>query len=215
MAGRLVTLGPDEARRLLERELERAEYDGARATWWDRASRHVLDWLGSVRVDGLDSPVLGQTVLWIAVVVLVAVVVVVVLARGLPHRRSRTADQDGPGVFDEDDLRTARELADAARAALRAGDPSGAVLDGYRALARGLGERDLVPEVPGATARSVAERAAPAFPDQADRVRRAARAFDDVRYLGVRADEATARAVLDAEAAVRASRPRTEPAVPA
>ena len=208
-----MTLGPDEARRLLERELERSDYDGARATWWDRASRHLLEWLGSFRPGGLDSPALGQSVLWIAVVVLLAVVVLVVVARGLPRRQSRTARSDDGSVFDDDDLRSARELGDAARAALRAGDWSAAVLDGYRALARGLGERDLVREVPGATARSVAGRAAPWFPDRAERIEQAARSFDDVRYLGVDADEPTARAVLDTEAAVRTARPAA-PAVP-
>ncbi len=215
MAGRLVTISPDDARRLLERELDRADYDGARATWWDRASRHLLEWLGSFRPGGgLDSPALGTTVLWIAVVVLVAVVVVVVVARGLPHRRARTARSDDGSVFDGDDLRSARELGDTARSALRAGDWSAAVLDGYRALARGLAERDLVREVPGATARAVAGRAAPWFPEHADRIDLAAGSFDAVRYLGAEADETAARSVLDTEASVRTTRPATAPAVP-
>lgn len=210
-----MTLGPDEARRLLERELERSEYDGARATWWDRASRHLFEWLGSFRPGGgLDSPALGTAVLWIAIVVLVAVVVLVVVARGLPRRRTRTARSDDGSVFDDDDLRSARELGDAARSALRAGAWSAAVLDGYRAIARGLAERDLVREVPGATARAVADRAAPWFPDHADRIDGAARSFDDVRYLGTDADEATARSVLDTEASVRDARPAVAPAVP-
>lgn len=208
-------LGADEARRLLERELQRPEYDGAHVTWWDRASRQFLEWLGSFRAGGLDSPAVGQAVLWIAVVVLAAVVVLVVVARGLPHRRSRTTSTTEGGVFDDDDLRSARELGDAARDALRAGDWSAAVLDGYRALVRGLGERDLVRDVPGATARAVATRAAVVFPDLTAPVDRAARSFDDVRYLGRDADESTARAVLETEAAVRGTRPRTEPAVPA
>lgn len=202
-----MTFGPDEARRLLERELERSEYDGARVTWWDRASKQVLDWLGSFRVGGLDSPVVAHTLLAIAIVVLVAVVVLVVVARGLPRRRARTTGAVDGGVFDDDDLRSARELGDAARAALLGRHWSAAVLDGYRALARGLGERDLVRDVPGATARAVAGRAAPFFPDESGRIDDAARAFDEVRYLGHDADEATARAVLDTEAAVRGTRP--------
>lgn len=213
----MTTIGQEEARRLLERELERSEYDGAHATWWDRASRDFLRWLGSLRADGLDSPVLGQTLLWIGIVVLVAVVVLVVVARGLPRRRARTAADRTGGVFDDDDSRSARELADAARHALDAGDWDAAVLDGYRAVARGLGERDLVPDVPGATARAIASRGAVHLPDVADRLADAATAFDDVRYLGRRADEPRACAVLDTERAVRAMRPvRSEaPAVPA
>lgn len=53
---RVTAVDPDEARRLLERELDRSAYDGAQATWWDRASRSFLDWLGSLRADGIDSP---------------------------------------------------------------------------------------------------------------------------------------------------------------
>ncbi|WP_144714110.1 DUF4129 domain-containing protein [Curtobacterium pusillum] len=212
-----MTLGPDEARHLLERELERSEYDGAQVTWWDRASRAVLDWLGSFRADGLGSPAVAHTLLWVAVVVLVAVIVLVVVARGLPRRRTRTAGREPGGVFDDDDLRTARAIADDARAALRAGDWSRAVLDGYRALARGLGERDLVPDVPGATARAIAGRASALFPAESDRLERAAATFDDVRYLGADATEAAAHDVLDTEHALRTARPvhATTPAVPA
>jgi hypothetical protein len=81
------------------------------------------------------------------------------------------------------------------------------VLEGFRALARGLGERDLVPDTPGATAQAIARTAADPFPDHADRLLAAARTFDGVRYLGVPADESAARNVLDADAAVTAARP--------
>lgn len=212
-----MTIDPDEARRLLERELERSEYDGAHVTWWDRASRSFFEWLGSLRADGLGLPVVAHTLLWVAVVVLGAVVVLVVVARGLPRRRARLTGQDVGGVFDDDDLRSAAEITDAARAALRSGDFDGAVLDGYRALARGLGERDLVPDVPGATARAIAGRAAVVFPGETTRLDHAARVFDDVRYLGAVATETDARDVLDTEHAVRTARPvaPTAPAVPA
>ncbi|MEJ8283522.1 DUF4129 domain-containing protein [Curtobacterium citreum] len=213
----MTAVDPDEARRLLERELDRPAYDGAHVTWWDRASRTFLDWLGSLRADGLDSPVAARTALVIAIVVLVAVVVLVVVARGLPRRRARSGTDDTGGVFDDDDLRSARELLDAARSAIRRGDWSAAVLDGFRATARGLGERDLVPDVPGATARTIAARAAVPFPAEAAALDGAATAFDAVRYLGLDADEATARRVLDTEHAVRQARPARSvgPEVPA
>lgn len=208
---------PDEARRLLERELARQEYSGAHVTWWDRASRAFLDWLGSLRPDGLGAEGFGRTVLVIAVLVLIAVVVLVVVARGLPRRRARLRAAAVGGVFDGDDPRTAAELAAAARTALGAGDHSLAVLEGYRALARGLGERDLVPDVPGATARAIALRASAPFPALAADLLAAATAFDATRYLGVDADEATARQVVETERAVRQARPaRVDgPAVPA
>jgi hypothetical protein len=205
----VTTPGPDEARRLLERELGRAEYRGARETWWDRASRAFLDWLGSLQPDGLGSPGAGRVFLVVAVLVLAAVVVLVVVTRGLPRRRLRTGTDDTGAVFDGDDLRSAATIAAAAEGALRAGDWSTAVLEGYRALARGLDERDLVLVVPGATARAIADRATTPFPMLADTLRSASDAFDAVRYLGVDADETTALRVLDTERTVRRSRPAT------
>ncbi|PZF12566.1 DUF4129 domain-containing protein [Curtobacterium sp. MCPF17_011] len=211
------TPGPGEARRLLERELAHRDYQGAQETWWDRASRSFLDWLGSLAPDGVGSTGFGRTLLVIAIVVLVAVVVLVVVTRGLPHRRARVRPGALGGVFDDDDLRSARALSAAADDAFRSGDWATAVLEGYRALARGLGERDLVVVVPGATARAIADRATVPFPQLADLLRGASDAFDAVRYLGVEADESAARRVLETERAVRQARPlpADRPAVPA
>lgn len=210
-------LDPDQARHLLERELAKQDYSGAHVTWWDRASRAFLDWLGSLGPDGLGSDGVGRTLLVVAVVVLLAVVVLVVVTRGLPRRRARLRAAGTGGVFDGDDQRSAATIAAAARAALGAGDHDTAVLEGYRALARDLGERDLVPDVPGATARAIADRASAPFPGLADRVRTAATTFDAVRYLGVTADEPAARRVLDTLRAVQDTRPARVggPAVPA
>ncbi|NII42245.1 hypothetical protein E9228_002903 [Curtobacterium flaccumfaciens] len=211
------TLGPGGARRLLERELAHREYRGAQATWWDRASRSFLDWLGSLAPDGIGAPGFGRTLLVVAIVVLVAVVVLVVVTRGLPRRRARLRPTAPGGVFDDDDLRSAEAVSAAATAAFRSGDWATAVLEGYRALARGLGERDLVLLVPGATARAIADRAAVPFPQLDDVLRHASDTFDAVRYLGIEADESAARLVLAAGRAVREARPTPtdQPAVPA
>jgi hypothetical protein len=213
----MTSVDPDQARRLLERELERGEYRGAHVTWWDRASQDVLGWFGSLRPDGFGGVGLNRTLLVVAIVVLVAVVVLVVVSRGLPRRRARLRADDVRGVLDDDDLRSAATIAEAARAAMRAGDWSTAVLEGYRAVARGLGERDLVPDVPGATAGAIAARASRPFPACSDDLHRAATTFDAVRYLGLDTDEAAARQVLDTEHRIRTARPaRTDgPVVPA
>lgn len=222
LAGRqtVTTVDPDQARQLLEHELQRSEYAGAQATWWDRASKAFFDWLGSLRPGTVDSPTFGTTLLWIAVAVLVAVVVLVVVTRGLPRRRARTARDGVGGVFEDDDARSAADLLRSAESAARGGDWRTAVLDGYRATARGLGERDLVADVPGATARAIAVRAARPFPTLADDLDAAASAFDDVRYLDRPADRAAADTVLGTARAVTNTRPvservEREPAVPA
>ncbi|WP_176491542.1 DUF4129 domain-containing protein [Curtobacterium sp. 'Ferrero'] len=209
----MTAVDPDQARRLLERELERSAYQGAQPTWWDRASKAFLDWLASLRADGLDSPGVGHTLLVVAIVVLVAVAVLVVVARGVPRRRLRVTDDAVRGVFDDDDTRSADELLRSADAAARNGDWSAAVLDGYRATARGLGERDLVPDVPGATARAIAAAAARPFPALADELDTAARTFDAVRYLDTPADRSAAEAVVASARTIARTRPAADRSV--
>lgn len=202
---------PDDARRLLQEELRGRAYDQARPTWWDRVSKSFLDWLGSFRIGGDAS--LDRVLLVVGVVVVLAVVVLLVVVYGLPRRRAVQRTASG-SVFDADDRRDSRALRAAAAGAAARGDWDTAVLDAFRALARGLAERDLVPDVPGATARTIAVDAGTAFPGAASALSESARRFDGVRYAGVEAAESDYRAVLDADTAVRGTRPVEQIAVP-
>ncbi|MFZ7089048.1 DUF4129 domain-containing protein [Curtobacterium sp. RRHDQ10] len=203
----IAAVDPGEARRLLRHELSGRAYDAARPTWWDRLSKGFIDWLGSLRIGGDDS--FDRTLLVIAIVVVLAVLVLVVLVYGLPRRRAMQRSA-ASAVFDDDDHRTAAALRAAADDAARRGDWDSAVLDGFRALARGLAERDLVPDVPGATARTIAEQAVGSFPAHADGLRDAARRFDRVRYADVRATDDDHRAVSTVERGVATSRPTVD-----
>ena len=91
-------------------------------------------------------------------VVVVVLVVVGLLVFGLPRlrRRRRVAEP----LFDDQDRRDLRALRRAAAAAAEAGDWPLAIEERYRAIVRGIVDRDLVRVHPGTTARGVADAAA-------------------------------------------------------
>src|SRR5690606_15421147 len=103
--------------------------------------------------------------------------------------------------------RTAAELRAAARAAAGRGDWATAIAEQYRAIARGLAERELVHSLPGTTAREFAVLAGGVFPEEAAALRIAADAFDGVRYLGRPGDRDRFDAVTALEGRLRAARP--------
>jgi hypothetical protein len=201
----------DQARQWLVDELAKAPYQQAKPTPFDLIAQAVLKWFQDLFLNSRTGT--PTVLLVVALVVVVAVVVAAVLFYGLPrfNRRSRAA----ASLFGDDDRRTADELRAAARRALAGGDFSAAIVERFRALARGLDERTVVAVFPGTTATGFARRAADAFPDEREGLRAAADVFDAVRYagrLGTR-DEAERIAALDDR--VAAARPRLAEAVPA
>jgi hypothetical protein len=181
-----VPVEPDAgtARRWLLDELAKPAYAAAQPTVFDRAVQAFLTWFGGLfDVRGSSTP---PVLLAIAIALVVAVLVVALLLFGLPRINRRS----GVGaLFGDDDRRTADEMRRAAEAALAQGDFSLAVLERFRALARGLDERTLVAVFPGTTASAFAVGAARAFPHEHGELRAAAELFDGVRY----ADEAATR----------------------
>lgn len=179
-------LDPDreQAYDWLVRELSKPEYTSAQPSLLDRIAQAIGDWLNSLLVPG-D----GTLAAWIPVIivlVVVAAVIAAVLIWGMP-RRNRASARAGQ-LFGDDDTRTASELRRHAREAAGREDWDAAVLDVFRALARGLSERTIIELTPGTTARGVAAGASASFPDAAAELRDAASAFDKVRYLDVHAD---------------------------
>lgn len=169
----------DEAYDWLVRELSKPEYTAAQPTLIDRIASALRDWFMS-----LVSPGDGTFAAWVPVIIVVLVIAAIVsaiLIWGVP-RRNRTGERTAP-LFGESDTRTARELRDAASAAARAEDWDTAVLEAFRALARGLDERTIITVLPGTTASGCARAASAAFPASAVGLRAAASDFDAVRYL--------------------------------
>ncbi|WP_166981103.1 DUF4129 domain-containing protein [Paramicrobacterium fandaimingii] len=191
--------GRDEAYDWLVRELSKPEYTAAQPSLIDRIASAVREWFLSLVVPG-D----GTFAAWVPVIIVVliaAAVVAAILIWGVP-RRNR-AGRNTAALFGDDDTRTAHELRTHARQAAQAGDWETAVLEIFRALARGLDERTLVTVLPGTTAGGFASAAASAFPPHAARLRSAASVFDSVRYLegGATAEQYEALAALDGELA--------------
>lgn len=195
----------DEAREWAQRELADPVYDQARPTPFDRFAQAVGEWfanLFSAEVPGQ----LGATLALVAAGVVIVVIVAAFLIWGVPRATPRAHHAVMP-LFGEDETRSAARLrADAADAAAR-GRWDDAIIQGFRALARGTVERGVVSTPPGATVHAYARAAGRVFPAHADALEEAATAFDDVRYLRRPGTEQLYRVVADIDAAVVAARP--------
>lgn len=185
-----VPLDPDsdEATDWLVEELGKGEYQAAKPTLWDELVQSINDWLNSLFEGTMGAPIDIFGMLVIGIIVVLVIVLIIMFARPAAARRSAVSSADR--VFLEDDTRTAAELRRASEAAAGEGDWALAVTEGFRAIARDLGDRTLIVIRPGTTAHHVAARAATPFPDAAAALTQAANDFDDVRYLDRAGSEA-------------------------
>lgn len=199
-----------QAQDWLRNELARPEYQAAKPTWFDVASKAVQDALASLFTGpmGRASPVL----LLVVVVVLAALVIAAFLIFGRP-RLNRRAASERRVLFGAGEARTADELRLSAAAAARAGDWSLAIEEQFRAIAVALDERTLVEVLPGTTATGFAVRAARAAPAHSAELRQAAQLFDEVRYLGRPGSEPGYRTLLALDGQLRRVRPVQEAVV--
>lgn len=171
----------DEARKWAEQELSDPRYADAKPTWFDLVARDIGRFLADLFSSDNGASV-GPSALIVVSVIVFGALVAALIIWGRP-RRSAAIRRPGAGLLGADDDRSAAQLrADADRAARR-GDWDEATILRFRALARGLLERDLIDPSPGATAQAIAREVAVAFPAEMAPVRQAAVSFDDVRYL--------------------------------
>ena len=201
----------DQARQWLFDELSKPEYQAAKPTWFDQASKALSDWISSLQVPG--GPPLGPLIPLGILLVLAAIVVVAFLVYGRPRLRQRST-LAASELFGADDTRSAAEIRDAARRAAARGDFSVAVEEQYRALARALAERTVVMVAPGTTAQDFASRAGRSFPASLDALRAGARTFDEVRYLGGEGTRERYDALVSLDGALERARPARLEALP-
>lgn len=171
----------DEARRWAQQELQNPAYAAARPTPLDRAARAVQDFLARL----FDAQPDARWGLWIALgvgVIVVLLIVAAIFIWGRPRAAPRSA-RPATELFGDTETRTAGQLRKAAAAAAASGSWDAAIILRFRAVARGLSERDIVHPAPGATVHAFARAAARAFPASSADLDAAAAAFDDVRYL--------------------------------
>ena len=199
-----IAIGRDQARTEAARELSRPVYHQHDPNALERASQWFWDKIGELLshtgvLGGL--PLVGL----IAIGAVVAVVVSLLIWRyGVPARDASTRSGD---VFTAGPVRTSREHAALAVAAAREGRWAEAVQERFRALVRGLEERDLVPSGAGRTAAEAMAAARIPLPGLGPRLTGAATSFDDVTYGGREGNESTYQRLTDLEAEARTTRP--------
>jgi hypothetical protein len=190
---------PPEARDWLRQELRGPEYQ---SPWLDSVLRWFADQIrklfeGAGHLAGL-SPL---------ITVLIAVVVIALLVWVLPRvRRERGVAASDRAVLDDVTV-TARHYRDQAAQALLDGRYEDAVLDGFRAIAKGMSDRRVLEDAPGRTAHEVSQALASPFPGLAERLALAADLFDSVRYGHRRANAHQAGQIQELDAELVASHP--------
>jgi hypothetical protein len=205
-----VPVDPDapDAQQWLVDELSKPVYQAAKPTLFDRIAKAISDWLGSLQFGTLQGP--PAFGIGVVVILIVIGLVIAFLIFGVPRLNRRSAVAGS--LFGEDDARDAARIRRDAEAAARAADYSTAVVEMFRAIARGLAERTIVTTSPGTTARDFASRAGSAFPPLAQRLTASAAAFDDVRYLGRAGTREQFESLAALEGDLRATRPLLEAA---
>ncbi|MGA5796450.1 DUF4129 domain-containing protein [Streptomyces cellulosae] len=191
-----VTLPRDPAREAARRELSKGMYHENDPSRLQRALETFWGWVDDLLGAASTATPGGALGLVVIVVAVLAVVAALWWRLGTPRHRPVTA----PALFD-DRSRSAAEHRAAAEAHAAQGHWNQAVQERMRAVVRALEERALLDPRPGRTADEAAAEAGRALPAHTDRLRTAARDFDDVTYGGRTASEDTYRglAALDGD----------------
>ena len=200
-----IPVDPDapEARRWVVEELSKPEYASAEPTPFDLAMQAIRDWIASLFEGAAGVP--GPLLALLAVLVLAVLLVVALLVYGLPRLRRRRGAV--APLFDDHDLRDLPTLRRAADAAAASEDWALAIEERYRAIVRGVVDRDLVRVHPGTTAHGFADAASRPLPTHAEALRAAAVDFDAVRYLGRAGSRERYEAIVRLDLAVEATVP--------
>ncbi|MFJ7963254.1 DUF4129 domain-containing protein [Streptomyces sp. NPDC096324] len=174
-----VTTSREAAREAARRELSKRMYHENDPGLVQRALNAFWDWVD--RLFGAASSATPGGTLGLVVIVLAVVAVVAALwwRLGTPHRTPASS----AALFD-DRPRSAAEHRAAAEAHAAQGHWNQAVQERMRAVVRSLEERALLDPRPGRTADEAAAEASRSLPSHADRLRAAARDFDDITYGG-------------------------------
>uniref|UniRef100_UPI003557CD34 DUF4129 domain-containing protein n=1 Tax=Streptomyces corallincola TaxID=2851888 RepID=UPI003557CD34 len=201
-SGPPVTTPRDPAREAARRELSKGMYHQHDPSLFQRVWTAFWEWIGRL-LDRAASATPGGAVGLIVVALCVLAVLAALWWRlGTPHRRPASA----PALFDARP-RSAAEHRSAAEAHAAQGHWNQAVQERMRAIVRALEERALLDVRPGRTADEAAAEAGRALPAFTGRLHTAARAFDDVTYGGLGADEPTYRDLTALDADLERSRP--------
>ncbi len=175
-----LTIPRDPAREAARRELSKRMYHEDDPSLFQRALDAFWDWLGKLFNAASTATPGGALGLIVIILAVIAVLAALWWRLGTPRRQPTSS----AALFD-DRPRSAADHRAAAEAHAVQGHWNQAVQERMRALVRALEERALLDARPGRTADEAAAEAGRALPAHTDRLRSAARDFDDVTY-GVR-----------------------------
>lgn len=189
-----VAISRDPAREAARRELSKRMYHENDPGLLQRALNAFWNWIDGLFTTASTATPGGSVGLLVIIVAVVALIGALWWRLGTPRRAPATSAT----LFD-DRPRSAAEHRAAAEAHAAQGHWNQAVQERMRAIVRSLEERALLDVRPGRTADEAASEAGRTLPGHADRLRSAARDFDDVTYGGRTAGEGTYRrlAALD------------------
>ncbi|MFD7455963.1 MULTISPECIES: DUF4129 domain-containing protein [unclassified Streptomyces] len=197
-----VTIPRDPAREAARRELSRRMYHEDDPNPLERALNAFWDWMDGL-FDAASSATPGGTVGLVMVVLVVLAVLGALWWRlGTPRRRPVSS----AALFD-DRPRSAAEHRANADAHAAQGHWNQAVQERMRAIVRSLEERALLDTRPGRTADEAAAEAGHALPSHTDRLRTAARDFDDVTYGGRTATQQSYQRIADLDRDLERTKP--------
>jgi hypothetical protein len=199
-----LTVPRDPAREAARRELSKRLYHEDDPGLLQRALDAFWEWVGDLFGAAATATPGGAAGLIVVVLAVVAVLAALWWRLGTPHRRSASS---APALFD-DRPRSAAEHRAAADAHAAQASWSQALQERMRAVVRSLEERALLDSRPGRTADEAAAEAARVLPSHTDRLRAAARDFDDVTYGGRTADEQSYRRITELDRDLERTKPR-------
>lgn len=181
-----VTIGRAPAREAARRELSEPAYHQDDTSLLQRGLNRFWEWLDKLFSAASGATPGGGFGLLVIVLAVVALAVALWWRLGTPRRSAHAT----AALFDERP-RTAAEHRAAAEAHAAQGHWTPAVQERMRAIVRSLEERALLDPRPGRTADEAATEAGRTLPAHTDRLRTAARDFDDVTYGGRTATQQT------------------------
>lgn len=198
-----LTIPRDPAREAARRELSKRMYHENDPSWFQRALNAFWDWVDKLFNTASAATPGGALGLVVVIVAVLAVLGALWWRLGTPRREPVSS----AALFD-DRPRSAAEHRAAAEAHAAQDHWSQAVQERMRAIVRSLEERALLDARPGRTADEAAAEAGGALPSQADRLRAAARDFDDVTYGGRTATEQTYRRIAELDRDLERTKPQ-------
>ncbi|MFJ8351442.1 DUF4129 domain-containing protein [Streptomyces sp. NPDC094153] len=197
-----VTVPRDPAREAAQRELSKPMYHEHDPGLLERALNAFWNWLGKLFGTALLATPGGSVGLIVVLVAVLAVAGALWWRLGTPRRGPTSSS----ALFDNRP-RSAAEHRAAAEAHAAQGHWNQAVQERMRVIVRSLEERALLDIRPGRTADEAAAEAGRALPAHAERLRAAARDFDDVTYGGRRATEAAYQRIAELDRHLERTKP--------